>query len=128
MPTEECFTTPKKGVAEGHVVATMPLSYQGEVIDGFWFDFKDGKVVKYGAKQNEELLGQMLDMDENSRYMGEVALVPKESPINQMGILFYSTLKYLPHHLGQTLWLRFETLRKFCASRIRETWENVSTR
>ncbi len=92
MPTEECFTTPKKGAAEGKVFATMPLSYQGEVIDGFWFEFKDGKVVNFGAKQNEELLKQMLDMDENSRYMGEVALVPKESPINQMGILFYSTL------------------------------------
>ena len=50
MPTEECFTTPRKGDAEGHVVATMPLSYQGEVIDGFWFDFKDGKVVNFGAK------------------------------------------------------------------------------
>ncbi len=92
MPTEECFTTPKKGEAEGRVVATMPLSYQGEVINDFWFEFKDGKVVDFGAKQNEALLKQMLDMDENARYMGEVALVPKESPINQMGILFYSTL------------------------------------
>ena len=92
MPTEECFTTPRKGAAEGKVVATMPLSYQGEVIDGFWFEFKDGKVVKFGAKQNEPLLKQMLEMDENAGYMGEVALVPKESPINQMGILFYSTL------------------------------------
>ncbi|MFA7449469.1 MAG: aminopeptidase, partial [Bacilli bacterium] len=92
MPTEECFTTPRKGEAEGKVFATMPLSYQGEVIDGFWFEFKDGKVVDFGAKQNEPLLKQMLDMDENARYMGEVALVPKESPINEMGILFYSTL------------------------------------
>lgn len=92
IPTEECFTTPKKGKAEGKVYATMPLSYQGEVIDGFWFEFKEGKVVKYGAKQNEALLKQMLEMDENAVYMGEVALVPKESPINEMGILFYSTL------------------------------------
>ena len=70
----------------------MPLSYRGEVIDGFWFEFKDGKVVKFGAEKNEALLKQMLEMDENAGYMGEVALVPKESPINQMGILFYSTL------------------------------------
>jgi aminopeptidase len=70
----------------------MPLSYQGELIDGFWFEFKDGKVVDFGAKQNEELLKQMLDMDEGARYLGEVALVPKESPINQLGLLFYSTL------------------------------------
>lgn len=92
IPTEECFTTPKRGEAEGKVVATMPLSYQGELIDGFWFEFKDGKVVDFGAKQNEELLKQMLDMDEGARYLGEVALVPKESPINQLGLLFYSTL------------------------------------
>ncbi len=92
MPTEECFTTPRKGQAEGKVIATMPLSYRGEVIDGFWFEFKDGKVVKFGAEKNEALLKQMLEMDENAGYMGEVALVPKESPINQMGILFYSTL------------------------------------
>ncbi len=92
IPTEECFTTPKRGKAEGRVVATMPLSYQGELIDGFWFEFKDGKVVDFGAKQNENLLKQMLDMDEGARYLGEVALVPKESPINQLGLLFYSTL------------------------------------
>ena len=36
----------------------MPLSYQGELIDGFWFEFKDGKVVDFGAKQNEELLNK----------------------------------------------------------------------
>ncbi len=92
IPTEECFTTPKRGKAEGIVHATMPLSYRGEVIDGFWFKFANGKVVDFGAKQNEELLKQMLDMDEGARYIGEVALVPKESPINEMGILFYSTL------------------------------------
>lgn len=92
IPTEECFTTPKKGVAEGLVHATMPLSYNGEVIDGFWFKFHEGKVIDYGAKQNEALLKQMLDMDPGARFIGEVALVPKESPINEMGILFYSTL------------------------------------
>jgi len=92
IPTEECFTTPKRGEAEGRVVATMPLSYQGELIDDFWFEFKAGKVVNFGAKQNEALLKQMLDMDEGARYLGEVALVPKESPINQLGLLFYSTL------------------------------------
>lgn len=92
IPTEECFTTPKRGEAEGKVVATMPLSYQGELIDDFWLEFKHGKVVNFGAAQNEDLLKQMLDMDEGARYLGEVALVPKESPINELGLLFYSTL------------------------------------
>ncbi len=92
IPTEECFTTPKKGEAEGIVYATKPLSYQGEVIDGFYLKFKDGKVVEAYAKKNNELLQNMLNSDENARYLGEVALVPKESPINKLGFLFFNTL------------------------------------
>ncbi|HOF65770.1 MAG TPA: aminopeptidase, partial [Bacilli bacterium] len=72
IPTEECFTTPKKGEAEGIVYATKPLSYQGEVIDGFYLKFKDGKVVEAYAKKNNELLQNMLNSDENARYLGEV--------------------------------------------------------
>jgi aminopeptidase len=92
IPTEECFTTPKKGEAEGIVYATKPLSYQGEVIDDFYLKFKDGKVVEAYAKKNNELLQNMLNSDENARYLGEVALVPKESPINKLGFLFFNTL------------------------------------
>ncbi len=92
IPTEECFTTPMKGKAEGIVYASKPLSYNGEIIDKFWIRFKDGKAVEFGAEQNEELLKEMLNMDETSGYIGEVALVPKESPINKAGILFFNTL------------------------------------
>jgi len=92
IPTEECFTTPKKGEAEGIVYATKPLSYQGEVIDDFYLKFKEGKVVEAYAKKNNELLQNMLNSDENARYLGEVALVPKESPINKLGFLFFNTL------------------------------------
>lgn len=92
IPTEECFTTPMKGKAEGILFASKPLSYNGEVIDEFWIRFKDGKAVEFGAKQNEDLLKEMLNMDETSGYLGEIALVPKESPINKAGILFFNTL------------------------------------
>lgn len=92
IPTEECFTTPMKGKAEGIVYASKPLSYNGEVIDKFWIRFKDGKASEFGAEQNEELLKEMLNMDETSGFLGEVALVPKESPINKAGILFFNTL------------------------------------
>jgi aminopeptidase len=92
MPTEEVFTTPKKGEAEGVVVASMPLSYQGQLIENFSMEFKGGKVVSVKAEKNEALLQRMVEMDENAGYLGECALVPKESPINRSGLIFYNTL------------------------------------
>ena len=92
IPTEECFTTPKRGEAEGVVYAVKPLSYSGELIEGFWLRFKEGRVVEYGAKKNAALLGKLLAMDEGASYLGECALVPYDSPINNTGVLFYNTL------------------------------------
>ena len=92
IPTEECFTTPKRGAAEGIVYATMPLSYGGELIENFWLRFEGGKVVACGAKTNESLLRKILAMDEGAPYLGECALVPYDSPIRRTGILFYNTL------------------------------------
>ena len=92
IPTEECFISPKKGVAEGTVVASMPLSYNGQLIENFSIRFEGGKAVEWHAEKNEQLLTEMLSMDEGAKYLGECALVPFESPINQSGILFYETL------------------------------------
>ena len=92
MPTEECFISPKKGEAEGIVYASKPLSYQGQLIEDFWFRFEGGKVVDAYAGVNDALLQELLNMDEGARYLGECALVPYDSPINQTGLLFYNTL------------------------------------
>lgn len=92
IPTEEIFTTPKKGIAEGKLVSTKPLSYQGQIIDEFYIIFKEGKAVEWDAKVGKELLTNMLTLDEGASYLGEVALVPNTSPICQSGILFYETL------------------------------------
>lgn len=92
IPSEEVFITPMKGVAEGKVVSTMPLSYQSELIENFSITFKGGKAVEYSAEKNEELLGKLLSMDENAGYLGECALVPYDSPIRNSGILYYNTL------------------------------------
>jgi len=92
MPTEECFISPMKGKAEGMVYSSKPLSYQGQLIENFWFKFADGKVVEAGAEKNDELLQKMISMDDGARYLGECALVPYDSPINQTGLLFYNTL------------------------------------
>ena len=92
MPTEECFISPKKGVAEGVVYSSKPLSYQGQLIDNFSIRFENGKAVEVHAEQNEELLKKLISMDEGSAYLGECALVPYESPVQKSGLLFYNTL------------------------------------
>lgn len=92
IPSEEIFTSPKKGMAEGIVYSTKPLSYQGQIINDFSLKFVGGKIVEVCAKENEELLKKIIETDEGSSYLGECALVPVNSPINESGILFYSTL------------------------------------
>jgi aminopeptidase len=92
IPSEECFISPMKGKAEGIVYSTKPLSYQGQLINNFWIRFENGTAVEWDAEQGKELLGQMLTMDEGASRLGEVALIPCESPINRSGILFYKTL------------------------------------
>ena len=92
MPTEESFISPKRGEAEGIVYATLPLSYQGTLIENFWMRFEGGKAVEVGAEKGEELLKTMVTMDEGAAYLGECALVPQASPICQSGLLFYNTL------------------------------------
>ena len=92
IPTEECFISPMKGKAEGIVYSTKPLSYQGQLIENFWMRFENGKAVEVGAGKGEELLKQMVTMDEGAGYLGECALVPQTSPINQTDLLFYNTL------------------------------------
>ena len=92
IPSEEVFTSPVKGRAEGIVVATKPLSYQGKLIENFKIEFKDGKAVKVWAEKNQDLLEKMIAMDEGAAYLGECALIAYDSPINNTGILFYNTL------------------------------------
>ena len=92
MPTEECFGIPDKNGVDGIVYSSKPLSYNGELIEDFNLRFEKGKVVEVHAKKGEELLKQMVSMDEGASRLGEVALVPYDSPISQSKILFYNTL------------------------------------
>lgn len=92
IPSEEVFTSPMKGKAEGVVHATRPLSYRGELIENFSVRFENGKAVEVHAEKGEELLKQMISMDENAAYLGECALVPFDSPIRNSEITFFNTL------------------------------------
>lgn len=92
MPTEEVFTLPHKDGVNGKVYSSKPLVYAGNVIDEFWLDFKDGKVIDFDAKVGKDTLQSLFDKDERARHLGEVALVPYDSPISNSKILFFNTL------------------------------------
>ena len=92
MPTEEVFTLPKKHGVNGTVVSSKPLNYHGNLIEEFKLTFKDGKVIEYSAKKGQSILEKLLTADESAAYLGEVALVPHDSPISNLNILFYNTL------------------------------------
>ena len=92
IPSEEIFTTPKRGVAEGLLVATKPLSWQGSLIEDFSIRFHEGRAVEVRAARGQEALERMIRMDEGAAFLGECALIDFDSPINRSGILFYNTL------------------------------------
>jgi len=92
IPTEECFISPMRGKAEGKVVATMPLSRDGQLIENFWIRFHNGRAVEWEAEKNDQLLSNIINSDDGAGYLGECALVPFNSPIRESGLLFYNTL------------------------------------
>lgn len=92
IPTEEVFSMGDRNVAEGQVTATMPLSYGSIVIDDFSVTFKEGRVVELKAGKNEKILRDIVERDDGSSRVGEIALVSQSSPIAQSGRLFFNTL------------------------------------
>lgn len=92
MPTEEVFTLPKRTGVNGRVIVSKPLIYNSTLIDKIALTFKDGQVSDFSAEAGQEMLKKLLETDEGASYLGEVALVPYDSPISNSGILFYNTL------------------------------------
>ncbi|MDO4796906.1 MAG: aminopeptidase [Coriobacteriales bacterium] len=92
MPTEEVFTSPNRLRTSGVVHAVMPLVHAGRIVRDFWLRFDHGRVVDYGAKEGYDVLKSIVETDERSCFLGECALISKETPIRQTGLLFYNTL------------------------------------
>ena len=92
IPSEEGFISPMRGEAEGIVFSSMPLSYQGQLIEDFSIRFEHGRAVEVHAAKNEELLLKLIAMDEGAAYLGECALVPYDSPIRAQELLYCNTL------------------------------------
>ena len=92
IPSYEIFTSPNYKKTSGIVYSAKPLIYGGGKIDEFYIEFKEGKVINYDAKQGKEILKQIIESDENSCYLGEVALVNNNSPISNTNLVFGTTL------------------------------------
>ncbi|WP_219837676.1 aminopeptidase [Paenibacillus sp. R14(2021)] len=92
MPTEEVFTSPLRTAINGKVVSSKPLSYNGNLIDRFAITFTDGRITAYEAEQGYEALRSLIETDDGSHYLGEIALVPFKSPISDTNLTFYNTL------------------------------------
>lgn len=92
LPSYEVFASPDRNKTEGIVYSSKPLFYNGAVIDNFFVEFKEGKAVKYKAKKGQKMLENIINYDEGSSFLGEVALVEKDSPISKTNIIFKTTL------------------------------------
>lgn len=92
IPTEEVFTAPDRNRVDGYVTNKLPLSYNGTIIDQFKLMFKDGEIIDFSAEKGEAVLKDFINTDEGSRRLGEVALVPDDSPISNRNTIFYNTL------------------------------------
>ena len=130
MPTEEVFTLPSKYGVNGYVRNTKPLVYRGNVIDDFTLTFENGKIVEAKANTGESLLQDLIKTDEGSAYLGEVALVPHESPISNSNILYFNTLfdENASNHLaiGAAYPTCFEGGRDLSEDQLEEKGINVS--
>ncbi|MDQ6596019.1 aminopeptidase [Bacillus salipaludis] len=130
MPTEEVFTVPLKTGVNGTVASTKPLSYGGNIIDRFSITFENGKIVGVKAEEGEEILKRLVETDEGSHYLGEVALVPFNSPISQSNILFFNTLfdENASNHLaiGSAYAFCIEGGKKMSADELKENGLNQS--
>lgn len=92
IPTEEIFTAPHKYRVNGKLAGSKPLIYGGRVIEEFHLIFKDGRITDYYAARGQEVLQSLIETDEGSHYLGEIALVSNQSPLARENTLFYNTL------------------------------------
>ena len=92
MPTEEVYTLPLKTGVNGTAVSSMPFNYNGRLIRNFSLKFEEGRIVDYHAEEGYEALKSIIETDSGSHFLGEVALVPVDSPISRSNLLFYNTL------------------------------------
>ncbi len=92
MPTEEVYTTPDKNKVNGTVCSSKPIIIKGKIIDQFKLTFKNGKVEKVWASNDDEKLLELIEEFDGMDFLGECALVDYDSPISKTNMVFNSIL------------------------------------
>lgn len=126
IPTEEISTSPDKHRVDGVVYATKPLELGGALVENFWIRFEKGRIVEVGGEKNIDLLKKIIETDEGSHYLGEVALVEYNSPISQSGLLFYNTLYDENASCHLAFGKGFSSSLKGLSATNYEAWEKVN--
>src|SRR3989440_7779110 len=73
MPDGEIFTSPVETETEGTIRFSFPAIFHGRGVEDVRLRFDGGRVVDAEAKTANDYLQSLLDMDEGSRILGEVA-------------------------------------------------------
>lgn len=74
FPDGEIFTSPDARSAEGELFLDLPVHYGGHDIRGIHLRFECGRIVGYAAEEGHEQLRAIIETDEGSHRLGEVAL------------------------------------------------------
>ena len=74
FPDGEVFTSPDANTVNGEIFVDLPVYYSGATIQGINLQFDNGKIIKYQAKQGNDTLRKIIETDEGSHRLGEVAL------------------------------------------------------
>jgi aminopeptidase len=74
FPDGEIFTSPDANSVEGEIFVDLPVFYNGVTIQGIYLRFENGVIVEYNADKEYETLKKIIETDEGSHRLGEVAL------------------------------------------------------
>jgi aminopeptidase len=74
FPDGEVFTSPDARRTQGEIFVDLPVNYGGHDIEGIHLKFEDGRIVDYRARTGHEHLAAIIESDDGSHRLGEVAV------------------------------------------------------
>lgn len=74
FPDGEVFTSPDANTVEGEIYLDLPIHRSGHEIRGITLKFEGGRITRYSAEAGQEQLAAVIETDEGSHRLGEVAL------------------------------------------------------
>lgn len=105
MPDGEVYVSPVLDSVKGKITYNIPSPQNGTVFENICFEFEDGKIVKATSNYTDRL-NEILDIDENARYIGEFAIsVNPAIDLPTGSILFDEKMKGSIHFTpGNEIW------------------------